>query len=87
MINTRTRTREVGEKSENWVGEPMLNCKCQINAGVHLKADYSPLNMGLTEMSRSRFNKESKNPSLIGYIYVLWCFVKFWVMLQRISKI
>ena len=35
--------------------------------------------MGLIEISRSRF-KQSKNSSLITRIYVMGCFVNFWVI-------
>ena len=38
--------------------------------GVHLKAVFPPLNLGLIRISRSRF-KQSKNSLLISQIYVL----------------
>ncbi len=37
------------------------------------------LNLGLTEISRSHF-KEYENASLISHIYILRCFVNFWVI-------
>ena len=39
-------------------------------AGVHLKAVFPPLNLGLIRISRSRF-KQSKNSLLTSQIYVL----------------
>ena len=47
-------------------------------AGVDLKAVLPPLNLGLMQKSRSRF-KQSKTSLLITRIYVLRCFVNFWV--------
>ena len=41
-----------------------------LKAGVHLKAVFPPLNLGLMRISRSRF-KQSKNSLLISQIYVL----------------
>ena len=49
-------------------------------AGVHLKPVFSPLNLGLMRISRSRF-KQSKNPMLVSQSYVKRCFVNFWVIL------
>ena len=48
-----------------------------IEAGT--QAVFPPLNMGLTEISRSD-PKQSKNASLISYIYALGCFVNFWLI-------
>ena len=45
----------------------------------YLKAVFPPRNLGLMRISRSRF-KQSKNCSLISRIYVLRCFVNFWVI-------
>ena len=47
--------------------------------GVHMNSIYSPLNVGLMKISRSRF-KQSKNPLLISRSYVVGCFVNFWVI-------
>ena len=41
-----------------------------VKVGVHLKAVFPPLNLGLMRISRSRF-KQSKNYLLISQIYVL----------------
>ena len=43
-----------------------------------MNAIFSPLNVGLMKISRSRF-KQSKNPLLISRSYVVRCFVNFWV--------
>ena len=51
----------------------------EIKAGVHMNAIFSPLNVGLMKISRSRF-KQSKNPVLISRSYVVGCFVNFWVI-------
>ena len=50
-----------------------------IKAGVHMNAIFSPLNVGLMKISRSRF-KQSKKPLLILRSYVVACFVNFWVI-------
>ena len=50
-----------------------------VKAGVHMNAIFSPLNVGLMKISRSRF-KQSKNPLLISRSYVVACFVNFWVI-------
>ena len=50
-----------------------------LNAGVHINVIFSPLNVGLMKISRSRF-KQSKNPLLISRSYVVACFVNFWVI-------
>ena len=50
-----------------------------IKAGVHMNAIFSPLNVGLMKISRSRF-KQSKNPLLISRSSVVGCFVNFWVI-------
>ena len=50
-----------------------------VKARVNLNAVFSPLHVGLTELSRSRF-KQSKNPSLITQFYDLGIFVNFWVI-------
>ena len=39
---------------------------------------FSPLKMGLTVMSRTRF-KQSRNPSLVTQFYGLEFFARFWV--------
>ena len=52
-------------------------------AGVHLKAVFTPLKIGSTEISRSRF-KQYKNRMLITQINVLECFVNFWVIFRYI---
>ena len=44
---------------------------------------FTPLKIGLTEISRSRF-KQYKNPMLITQINVLGCFVNFWVIFRYI---
>ena len=44
-----------------------------------MNATFQPLNMGLMEIFRSRF-KQSKNSLLILLIYVMRCFVNFWVI-------
>ena len=44
-----------------------------------MNAIFQPLNMGLMEIFRSRF-KQSKNSLLILLIYVMRCFVNFWVI-------
>ena len=54
-----------------------------LKAGVHLKAVYTPLKIGSTEISRSRF-KQYKNPLLITQINALGCFVNFWVIFRFI---
>ena len=54
-------------------------------AGVHLKAMFTPLKIGSTEISRSRF-KQYKNPMLIEQINVLGCFVNFWVIFRYIRE-
>ena len=56
---------------------------CFIKAGVHLKAVFTPLKIGSTEISRSCF-KQYKNPMLIIQINVLGCFVNFWVIFRYI---
>ena len=53
-----------------------LSC---VKAGVHMNAIFSPLNVGLMKISRSRF-KQSRNPLLISRSYVAGCFVNFWVI-------
>ena len=56
----------------------------RIKVGVHMNSIFSPLNVGLMKISRSRF-KQSKNPLLISRSYVVGCFFKFlgdfWVYL------
>ena len=49
-----------------------------------MKAVFTPLKIGSTEISRSRF-KQYKNPMLITQINVLGCFVNFWVIFRYIS--
>ena len=46
----------------------------ELKAGVHLKAVFPPLNLGLMRVSRSRL-KQSKNSLLISQIYVLRWFL------------
>ena len=48
-----------------------------------MKAVFTPLKIGSTEISRSRF-KQYKNPMLITQINVLGCFVSFWVIFRYI---
>ena len=55
----------------------------RVKTGVHLKAVFTPLKIGLTEISRSRF-KQYKNPILITQINVLGCFVNFLVVFRCI---
>ena len=52
-------------------------------AGVYKKAVFTPLKIGLNEISRSRF-KQYRNPMLISKINVLRCFVNFWVIFRYI---
>ena len=54
-----------------------------VKAGVHLKAVFTPLKIGSTEISRSRF-KQDKNPMLITQINILGSFVNFWVIFRYI---
>ena len=56
-----------------------LSTGFRIKVGVHMNAIFSPLNVGLMKISRSRF-KQSKNPLLISRSYVVGCFVNFWVI-------
>ena len=51
----------------------------QIKRGVNLNAVFLSLDMVLMKISRSRF-KQSKNSMLIPWIYVVGCFVNFWVI-------
>ena len=51
--------------------------KLFIKAGVHMNVVFPPLNMGLIEISRSRF-KQYKNCLLIPLFHVKGCFFKFW---------
>ena len=44
-----------------------------------MNAIFSPLNVDLMKISRSRF-KQSKNPLLNSRSYVVGCFVNFWVI-------
>ena len=48
-----------------------------------MKAVFTPLKIGLTEISRSRF-KQYKNPMLITQINALGCFVNFWVIFRYV---
>ena len=54
-----------------------------LKAGVHLKAVFMPLKIGLMEISRSHF-KQDKNPILKTQIDVLGCFVNFLVICRYI---
>ena len=56
-----------------------------LKAGIHLKAVFTPLKIGLMEKSRSRF-KQNKNPQLISQINVLRCFVNFSVIFRYIRE-
>ena len=47
-----------------------------------MKAVFTPLKIGLTEISRLRF-KQYKNPMCITQINVLGCFENFWVNFFR----
>ena len=69
-----------------------LCCRCLfcfvfslIKAGIHLKAVFTPLKIGLilSDVSRSRF-KHYKNPMLITQINVLGRFEKFLVKFRSI---
>ena len=53
--------------------------KIQIKAVLYLNAIFTPPNMGLMKISRSRF-KQSKGASLITRIYVMGNFVNFLVI-------
>ena len=56
----------------------------RVKVGVYMKGVFTPLKIGLTEISRSRF-KQYKNPMLIQkQINVLGCFVNFWVIFKYI---
>ena len=55
------------------------NVEC-VKGGLNLNAIFLPLDTALMEISRSRF-KQSKNSTLIPLIYVVGCFVNFWVYL------
>ena len=57
--------------------------KKALNGEVNLNAIFRPLDMALMEISRSRF-KQSKNSMLIPSIYVVGCFVNFWVIIGYI---
>ena len=50
-----------------------------------MKAFFTPLKIGLTKISRSRF-KQYKNPMLITQVNVLGCFVNFWVIFRYIRE-
>ena len=50
--------------------------------GLH-ESRFTPLKIGLTEISHSRF-KRYKNPMLITQVNVLGCFVNFWVIFRYI---
>ena len=50
----------------------------ELKAGVYLNAAFTPLKIGLMEISRSRF-KQCKNPILQTQINVLGCFVIFFL--------
>ena len=62
---------------------PPFDSDAELKAKVHLKAVFTPLKLGSTEISRSRF-KQYKNPMLITQINVLGCFVNFWVIFRHI---
>ena len=64
---------------------PTLNTESLISlkAGVHLKAVFTPLKIGLIEISRLRF-KQYKSPLLITQINVFGCFVNFLVIFRYI---
>ena len=51
---------------------------------VHMKAVFTPLKIGLMEISRSRF-KQYKNPKLKTDINVLGCFVNFLMIFRYIA--
>ena len=51
-----------------------------------MKAVFTPLKIGLTKISRSRF-KQFKNPKLITQVNVLGCFVNFWVIFRYIWRV
>ena len=56
----------------------------ELKAGVHLNAAFTPLKIGLIEMSRRWRFKQYKNPILKTQINVLECFVNFLVIFQYI---
>ena len=56
-----------------------------IKAGVHLKAVFTPLKIGLMEISRLRF-KQYENALLITQINVLGCFVNSLVIFRYIYE-
>ena len=51
----------------------------KLKAGVILSGIFAPLNTGLVQISRSHF-KQSKNCTFKTRIYVIGCFVNFWVI-------
>ena len=59
---------------------------CHFKDGFFLKAVFPPRNLGLMRMSRWRF-KQSKNCLHIPWIYVLRCFVHFWLIFGDIWKV
>ena len=61
--------------------ELQIRSESALVAGVHLKALFAPLKIGLIEISRSRF-KQNKNHMLIRQINVLGCFVNFLVIFR-----
>ena len=54
-----------------------------LKAGVNLNGIFAPLNTGLVQISRSHF-KQSKNSMLETRIYVIGCFVNFFVIFEYI---
>ena len=55
----------------------------RLKAGVYMKAVFTPLKIGSTEISRSHF-KQYKNPIIITQINVLGCFENFGVIFRYI---
>ena len=77
---------EHGTKKENWQTNWVLSkatFKRHIKVGINLNVDFTPLNIGLTEISRSRF-KQYENSMLIPFLYVLGCYVIFLVIFAYI---
>ena len=74
LISRRKNTSEHRE----WLQKISRN----LQAGVHLNVVFPPLNMGLKEISCSRF-RQSRNSMFISQFYDKWCFVIFWGIFER----
>ena len=64
---------------ETKVGADGADGQGSIKGGVNMNAIFPPLSVGVMKISPSRF-KQSKNRPLISRIYVVGCFVIFWVI-------